>query len=257
MHYFFHKKIITPFLAVLLAAACITGTAAFFSVGCAGNRGQTAGSDERPLEKIYKDAVEDAIIAEEEELFPLVTITEDSKEVNWKDGKILLVTLNDTPEIYKEREMVVLPSEVWTFTDREIQGWYQDHHQGVTDWSLRLYQLIGVPPDAGYTHASAMWVSPEEVIRPAYRTDIQDGAMAVNMLEDMPDEYREWFDGNIIWSYFDSAYPWTRLGYTYDWAPESGEYGLTEFLIRPGAEVRIEYTDTISQFVERLENGIS
>ena len=30
---------------------------------------------------------------------------------------------------------------------------------------------------------------------------------------------------------------------------------MTEFLILPGASVEIEYTETISQFVERLKDG--
>lgn len=44
---------------------------------------------------------------------------------------------------------------------------------------------------------------------------------------------------NIIWSYFDSAYPWTRSDHTCDWSYNGIEYGLTEFLARPGAEVTV------------------
>ena len=67
-------------------------------------------------------------------------------------------------------------------------------------------------------------------------------------------KFKEWFDGNIIWSYFDSAYPWTRLGYTYDWADNGKVYGLSEFLIFSGAEAAIEYTLTINEFVEYAKN---
>ena len=66
--------------------------------------------------------------------------------------------------------------------------------------------------------------------------------------------YKDWFDDNIIGSYFDSAYPWTRLGYTYDWANNGTEYGLSEFLIFSGAEVTIEYTYSIDQFIEFAKN---
>ena len=40
--------------------------------------------------------------------------------------------------------------------------------------------------------------------------------MPTALEEDTSDEYRAWFNGNIICSYFDNAYPWTRLGCTYD-----------------------------------------
>lgn len=38
-------------------------------------------------------------------------------------------------------------------------------------------------------------------------------------------------------------------------APDSGEYGLTEFLVRPGARAEVEYTDTIEAFIDRLEQS--
>ncbi|MBR4798868.1 MAG: hypothetical protein IK047_01255, partial [Clostridia bacterium] len=57
-------------------------------------------------------------------------------------------------------------------------------------------------------------------------------------------------DGNIIWSYFDSAFPWTRLGYTYDWADNGTEYGLSEFLVFSGAKAKVEYTYSVDEFEE-------
>lgn len=290
MQKFFHEKVLTPFLAVVLAAACIAGGAFLGGSGGpgAGTAGKEVGNaagkevedaagnvtesaaesiakdaagsgeplsagDELILEQIYEAAVADAVTAEEDELFPLVTLTGDGGKVSIQDGKVLLLTVNDSPDLYQAGITLTLPGEVWTFTDREIAEWYPDHKAGVTDWALRLEQLVGVPPDADYTHVTAMWVSPEDVIRPAYVTDVTDSGMTIALPEDTSEEYREWFNGNIIWSYFDSAYPWTRMGYTYDWAPDSGKYGLTEFLVRPGAEAKIEYTDSIDAFIERLE----
>ena len=156
MHDFFHKKILTPFLAVLLAVACILGTVflyGFWSVGT-GEPIKAEQPDVEPLslEQLYEEAVADAVIAEENEIYPLVEITRDSGQVSWKEDQILLLTVNDTPELYEEGKTVELPGEVWTFTDREIKAWYPEHKEGVTDWTLRLSQLVGVPPDAGYTH---------------------------------------------------------------------------------------------------------
>ncbi|MCR5482734.1 MAG: hypothetical protein K6F52_08085 [Clostridia bacterium] len=68
--------------------------------------------------------------------------------------------------------------------------------------------------------------------------------------EEFDKMYKEWFDGNIIWSYFDSAFPWTRLGYTYDWADNGTEYGLSEFIIFNGANAKVEYTYNLEDFVK-------
>ena len=68
--------------------------------------------------------------------------------------------------------------------------------------------------------------------------------------EEFDASFKEWFDGNIVWSYFDSAFPWTRLGYTYDWADNGTEYGLTEFIVFSGAEAKVEYTYSVDEFVE-------
>ena len=61
-----------------------------------------------------------------------------------------------------------------------------------------------------YTHL------PADMIRPAYNPDVTDDEVLSNFEDpqNTDKEYKEWFDGNIIWSYFDSQYPWTRLGYT-------------------------------------------
>jgi len=36
------------------------------------------------------------------------------------------------------------------------------------------------------------------------------------------------------------GYPWTRLGYTYDWGSNAGEIGLSEFVLRAGSAALIQ-----------------
>ena len=65
--------------------------------------------------------------------------------------------------------------------------------------------------------------------------------------------YREWFEENEISSYSaEDPYPWTRLGYTYDWAEGETDYGLTEFIILKDSVVEVEWTMTTEEFIAWL-----
>ena len=50
---------------------------------------------------------------------------------------------------------------------------------------------------------------------------------------------RNWFNRLKSESYGENGYPWTRLGYTYDWGNPKGEVGLSEFIIKSGATIKI------------------
>jgi len=208
---------------------------------------------------LYKIAVYDSVFAEENEIHHLVTLTKDNNFVTWDESQehVLLLSWHKYPDSYIKGDTVVFQwGEVWTFTDKEILFWYDTNKNDVTDWSLRLKQLIGLPESSDYTHVTGFWVSPEDVIRPAYVTDpsIQ---MRTTFPDDINDDdwYAKWFNDNILWSYFDSAYPWTRLGYTYDWADNGKEYGLTEFLIIPNSEALVEFTLTTEEFIDWLDKN--
>ena len=133
-----------------------------------------------------------------------------------------------------------------------MKEWYEENGDGVEDWDLRFAQLLGVHKDEGYTRFTAFWISPEDVIRPAYVTDVT-AQMKNDYGRVVDGQYKEWFDDNIIWSYFESDYPWTRLGYTYDWSGGESEYGLTEFLVSDGSKAEIAFTCTPEELVNRLE----
>lgn len=228
--------------ALILALCCLLSL-----FGCAA----------KTTEKLYLSAVEDAKQAEENEILPLVTLTPDSDMVTWNDDgtKVLLLSWHKCPDIAGE-SFTCTYGEIWTFTDKEILSWYDENSEGITDWELRLEQLIGLPAGAEYTHVSAFWVDLDEVIRPAYQTDVTK-QMTANLLDGSSlGEYKEWFDGNAEYSYSDETpYPWTRLGYTYDWADNGREYGLSEFLILADSVIEVEWTKTTDEFVDWMEKN--
>ncbi len=206
-------------------------------------------------QELYRRAVVDAMTIEPDEILPLVAIAEDAPLCSWKDGKTLLLTWHRYPDSYiPGQEFTLSYGAVWTFTDKEILKRFREEKQrGVTDWDTRFRQLIGVPPGREYTHFTAMWTRPEDILRPGYAWRLEQTVGADNFPEKPDAGYKTWFDGNIIWSYFDSAYPWTRLGYTYDWGGGESEYGLSEFLIRKDAVVDVEFTLATEEFIRWLD----
>ena len=208
--------------------------------------------------ELYNDAVLDAMVAEESELQDLVVLDVEDKMTTWNDDEVLLITWNKYPESYIEGEKVQLKyGSIWTFTDKEILAWYDETEGEISDYNLRFKQLIGLPPEDDNTHFTGMWVNPEDVIRPAYYTNANADTMDISNV-DMGDLYKEWFDDNIITSYYSEyKYPWTRLGYTYDWSGDGNEYGLTEFLIKENSEVTVEFTMTTEEFISYMKNELT
>lgn len=205
-------------------------------------------------EELYIQAVEDAKTIEPEELLPLkTTLTKDDPNTVWNEAgdRVLVCTWNNTPENYPDGAAVIVGEEpLWVFSGAEFAAWYADNADGVEDWELRLCQLIGLPPDAGYTHFTTLWADPNDLLRPAFDPDVTTSTMAEELTGE--DWYRSWFEDNTAASYGQGGYPWTRLGYTYDWADNGTEYGLTEFILPTGAEATVERTVTTQAYLDAL-----
>lgn len=229
----------------IVKTLCVSGIMLIILSGCHGK--------EPDLDALYRSAIRDAVFADAEEIQPLVSLTPEDEMTTWNsEGCVLLCTWHNDPADYPEGETIIIENgPVWVFTDKEIASYKKELKESGSQ-ETRLEQLIGLPPDCGYSAVTGFWVDPADVRRPAYQTDASSGEMTTSFDENVEEEFKEWFDGNIIGSYFEGAYPWTRLGYTYDWADNGTEYGLTEFLVLDGAEVTVAFTDTTEAFVERI-----
>lgn len=205
------------------------------------------------LNFLYLKAVVDSKTIESEEILPVVSISKNSDMVTWNEtgDKVLLLTWHKYPNSYVDGTIANLKwGEVWTFTDKEMKKWVAENG---TPSTLRLEQLLGLPINKGYTHVTALWVNPADVLRPAYTYNASESVITDVFLTP-PDEFFKWFNNNITWSYEDSAFPWTRLGYTYDWADNGAEYGLSEFIIKKGSDVEVAYTLSTEEFFKTITN---
>lgn len=205
------------------------------------------------LPELYQKAIVDSMVAEPEEIMPLVAINKDSAMVQWNEAKdkVLLATWHEYPDSYPDGAIVENSwGEVWVFLPLELKQQYPELK--TDDEILRLEQLIGLPPQNGCTNFTTMWVSPEDILRPGYDNEISDSTVQLQFRENTDPDYVEWFEQNIIDSYFPPEYPWTRLGYTYDWSGDGTEYGLSEFIIKEGSQITVDKTYTNEEFLAYL-----
>lgn len=255
-----NKKVLFAAIAAALVAF-IAGTAvAKFGARSAKS---AANQSQKSLADLYTSAVRDAVFAEPDEIQPLVCVAQDSPLVtfNQKKDKVLMLNFNNYPESYIAGQPFTCKyGVVWTFTDKEIIKWFAElaDKDKVADWPMRFNQLGGMPYNRSYKCVTALWVSPADLRRPAYETDITKQIDPQKLFtKEVGEGLADWFKDNIVWSYFDSAYPWTRLGYTYDWADNGKEYGLTEFIILKNSVVDVEWTKTQEEFLSWLEGAAS
>jgi hypothetical protein len=123
------------------------------------------------------------------------------------------------------------------------------------DLRVRLAQYLGLPIDAAigpYAESRfvvELWVAPGSLFRPCADPGIADTACALQPGAGLfgpaaafPDgaPYAGWFERQQELSYDGgSPFPWTRLGYTYDWGDSANEIGGSEYVIFPDAEFEI------------------
>ena len=136
----------------------------------------------------------------------------------------------------------------------------------------RVKQLLGLHPAKDYDVLIEMWVDPKALFRPSPDPEITDheAEVATQIAQDQwtfPSDlnlflkidnnvlfkeaqwsttafpYKEWFINRAQTVYVNGSvldendpntwgYPWTRLGYSYDWGNPTNHVGLSEFVIR-------------------------
>lgn len=194
---------------------------------------------------LYHNAIVDAVDAEEEERLPL-------QSIDTTQEKVLVCTWNRYPESYVTGSEITLKyGDVWVFTADEVVKWGQQNGMA-ENMVLRMEQLIGLPPQKGNTHFSLLWVSPKDLYRPSPDNEIDDNIAELDFPENATEEYKQWFEGNKTYSYEPHKYPWTRLGYTYDWADNGTEYGLSEFILKDDSSAVVEKTYSNEEFFKYI-----
>jgi hypothetical protein len=119
---------------------------------------------------------------------------------------------------------------------------------------MRLRQLLGLPPNAQYSYFVEFWVRPADLFRPCPDKEINDSLCDLCFPPKTDSVHINWINGNRISRYYNCGtydnYPWTQLGYTYDWNPENKTHvGLSEFVIYPQRSIRVNHIYTTEEYL--------
>jgi len=200
----------------------------------------------------------------------LTPITTDNNNLIWENGlpgsRVLMLSwIKSSDAKYYDGTIdpacapglsnCTLKVDLWVTVVPEMKNFFP----GMTPQPLRIAQLLGVPPEYASEQRSMveLWVSPKDMFRPCPDPEITDQECQTGFPADPfrtfsstelirategPERnvfmnYTGWFNNRKNYIYYNarnypasSPYPWTRLGYTYDWA-SSSHIGLSEFVV--------------------------
>ncbi len=138
--------------------------------------------------------------------------------------------------------------EIWVTLAPEVKEWIQSHSLEICRYgkTVRLEELLGLPPDNSHKWFVELWVNPNDVFRPSPDPEINDQEselafpQSTQFINPTPD-YITWFNNLVQASYVGpNAHPWTRLGYTYDWGfYVPNHIGLSEYVVKQGAQIEV------------------
>lgn len=207
-------------------------------------------------EELIDRALKDAEQADPDEVVDdLYALNPGSAPMQWRrdeagDDRVLTVTWTNW-EGYRDQlgQTVPVGRTIWVTAAPEVQAFCSASGLQGEALTERLEQFLGLRPGTGKPYFVTMWAKPADMVRPCPDPEVTDGACeAVDEAEDVvigTHQHRAWFDDLKATSYGPEGYPWTRLGYTYDWNPASPERGASEFLIPAEAMVQVDsFIDT-------------
>jgi len=204
----------------------------------------------------------------------LVPILRTNPELRWdSQGRVLMVAW--TMKKYYEGSVdkpYKLPVTLWVtavpYLQRACRGWGLPP-EGLP---LRIAQALGMPPPKpdGYDAFVQMWVDPRTFFRPCPDPEITDRECQVSLdagpvdrsggcpwskdqvsgaFVRVSDDHLQWMCGNWEGTYKSTnKFPWTALGYTFDWGDLLHPQGQSEYVVPPKTTVWIEGISSAEEY---------
>jgi hypothetical protein len=213
---------------------------------------KTINADKEEIINAYKEALTDSIKTEPDEITNNLKII-DNPQANsnfyWdKQGRVLVVTFTNYSK-FKDKLSANAGNldGTWVTVVPKLKSFCTNHKNQnpdakIAELNLRIEQLLGIIPDSKKTHVVEIWVDPNLLHRPNNSVNISKSEKEsfLSWLKDNPWRYqtelvRDLQQGKSSSELAAKHYPWTGLGYSFDWSsklnPSIKEFGLSEFVI--------------------------
>jgi len=144
---------------------------------------------------------------------------------------------------------------IWVTLAPEIQQFCQK--LDLPDPSFRLKQYLGLDPNRSYQRFVELWVQPEDLFRPCPDPETDDRQCNLGFEPGVTprvknvDDYPAYFQSLETTQYRPDGAPWTRLGYTYDWAYGTRGIGASEFVMVPEARYLVAGSASTEDYCAR------
>jgi hypothetical protein len=163
----------------------------------------------------------------------LTAITTNTAGLSWSNGMVLMATFTRTYDYpsFVGQAYTNGFGDTWVAPPYELKRQLQSYPG--TNVLLRLNQLLGMPYYTKDDMMVELWVDPKIMFRPSADPEITDHEAQVdfsytNAYVSVSPSYYSWYTNQVA----ANTYPWTRLGYTYDWGNPTGQIiGVSEFVI--------------------------
>lgn len=227
-----------------------------------------------PQAKAYCDALINTKKAEPEEIWRnLTAIIGHNEKLIWEDRKVnsrVLVSTWTSWNGYEKNlgKSMSTTRDVWVTVVPDLKEFcreYKNTKYTTEKVSLpyRINQVLGLTPEEIEKNQKRklveIWVEPKSLFRPTPDPEITDREAELyfppsNLFMSVSTKYKYWF----FHQWLTNDYPWTRLGYTYDWGKHRDwkkidpsrpvNVGLSEFIIRKGTFIKIHSVSKVEDY---------
>jgi hypothetical protein len=235
--FIYMRKTIWVLLAVAYACAAAAQTPP-----------QRLAADQQVLWNTYFQSVYDSAVYQRNHVRQLYPLQPDP------DGNVLVVTMGRRDGNVGD-PIVSANDGIWVTAVPEVQTICRTF----TDVTMQLRQLLGLPPDNDLPRVLVLRAKASDLFRPSPYADTMtkypcsDPANDASCGNAFPSTatpaHMQWMaTSSFSLHAIPYGYPWTHLGYTYNWAPGKDRYGASEYVIRAGASATITQKSTPAEY---------
>ncbi|QRK10427.1 hypothetical protein JQX13_10225 [Archangium violaceum] len=227
----------------------LPATAALLSLVACGGEEEPTPEPQQPAactQETYDEAVLDAAEPTQEDVIDgLWAITPSNPRLSWNEERSAVRMVAWTTWTGYEQGDNTLSQEIWVTAVPQLQELCRTLPDDAARIA-RINQFLGLPPATEHDNGRffvEMWVRPGDMFRPCPDAEIDDTTCGLSFPEGVSAEHESWIANTYASRYGfwqTTRYPWTGLGYTYDWCSQDTKHvGASEFVVRSGSVVDV------------------